>query len=137
MSPDKPEERRRIDLDAARRARDEKKGEPPVVVFGGEEYELPRELPAEAVHAFGQLVAGDPSGLVAGIEALFGEAWTNLQAAAKAAGRALSFDDEIFLLEAALQEYGFDLPESPASGASSANTGTLSRPTSPASTRST
>lgn len=36
-----------IDLDAARAARAEAQGEPHTVVFGGQEYALPAEIPAE------------------------------------------------------------------------------------------
>jgi hypothetical protein len=124
-------EERLIDLDAARAARLEKKGPGPKVKVDGQVYDLPRELPAEAVHAFGGLVSGDPSMLEVGVRSLFGDAWPAL----KASG--LSFDDEVFLLETALALYGFDLPELSASGASSPNIGKLSRPTSPATTPST
>jgi hypothetical protein len=103
---------RRIDLDAARRARAEQRGDPPVVVVGGKEYELPAELPGEVVTSFGLVVRGDVSALDSAIGSLFGDKFGEI----KAVG--LSWEDEKYLLESVLEEYGFELPESSASGAS-------------------
>lgn len=98
--------RRVIDVDAARRARAEARGEPLAVMIGGTEYDLPAELPADVVHHFGRVAAGDVTALEDALEVLFAG---NL-AAIKAEG--LSWEDEKFLLEAALEEYGFELPSS-------------------------
>lgn len=111
--PARSDNGRRIDLDAARRARAEERGDPPVVVVGGKEYPLPAEMPADVVTAFGMVARGDVAALNGALLELFGE--ENL-AAIKATG--LSWDDEKFLFESAVEEYGFDLPGSSASGAS-------------------
>ena len=106
---------RRIDLDAARKARDEERRSqgidaPPVAVIGGTEYVLPAELPADVVTSFGMVVRGDVAALEDAMSALFAG---NLPAI-KAHG--LSWEDEKYLLEETLKEYGFELPESSASG---------------------
>lgn len=127
---------REINLDAARKARAEARGDqaPPVVVVGGENIALPMELPSGALAAFGTLfavaeVAGseDPTpeamarnlaalaGLEEAAESLFGEAWQRI----KATPGGLSFEDVQYLLESALDVYGVSLPESGASGGSS------------------
>lgn len=111
-----------IDLDAARAARREAKGEAgdaPVVVLDGERYELPEELPVGALTAFGALfaVAGGADGeegtrvnlealgsLEEAASSLFGAAWPKLKE------KNLSFPDLSFLLEGALGAYGIDLP---------------------------
>lgn len=110
--PGAPGEDRTIDLDAARAARAEKRGPSPSVKVNGEIHELPAELPAEAVHAFGALMRGDPSGLELGMRSLFGDAWDRITKGT------FSLDDEIFLLENALELYGISLPESEASAPS-------------------
>lgn len=113
------ENRKTIDLDAARRARAEARGDQIVEVqLGGKKYRLPDELPAETVHAFGALIQGDYSGLGTGMEALFGDKWDELHTDARAAGQPLSLEDETFLLEQAFELYGMPLPESPASAPS-------------------
>lgn len=104
--------RRRIDLDAARKARAEQRGEPPVVILGGAEYELPAELPAGVVTAFGMVMRGDVSQLDVALAELFGDRLAELKA------NRLSWDDEKELLDQTLNEYGFDLPESSASARS-------------------
>lgn len=115
-----PPTKKTIDLDAARAARREKLAPAPELVFLGETYVLPRELPAEAVHAFGAIMAEDFSGLEGGMKALFGaDGWDALVKAAKDAGDPLAFEDEIFLLEQAFDAYGMTLPESSASESSS------------------
>ena len=120
MSDTRPE-KKTIDLDAARAARREKLAPAPELKLLGEVYVLPRELPADAVHAFGLIMAGDYSALTPGMEALYGgpEQWAAIVQTAKDAGDPLSFDDEVFLLEEAFDAYGLSLPESSASGSSS------------------
>lgn len=118
-----PSPEQTIDLDAARAARAEQRRKdgkvgPPVVRLLGRDWPLPAEMPAESVHAFGSLAAGDYSALGPGMEALFGSSWVELHQAAKAAGEPLSLEDEAFLLEEAMERYGMALPESPASASS-------------------
>jgi hypothetical protein len=107
---------RKIDLDAARRARLEQRGPAPVVTVNGKDYELPAELPADVVTAFGLVQRGDVSALEAALEALFAGKLAELKADSVAAGAPLSWDDLVFLIESAVDEYGLDLPGSRASG---------------------
>lgn len=102
-----------LDLDAARQARLEKKGPPPVVKQGGKNWALPAELPSEVVTGFGMAQRGDISGLDSALEALFGEQYADFKA------EGLSWPDEEALLEGVLELYGFDLPGSSASAPSS------------------
>lgn len=128
---DVAKETRRIDLDAARAARAEKRGPAPVVVLDGKEYELPPELPGHVVTAFGMAMKGEVDSLEAAVRDLFGEHYEEISKAR------LSFDDQMVLLEGALAAYDFELPESSASGGSSSSTSRRSRRTSKGSTRST
>lgn len=107
---------RRIDLDAARRARAEQRGDPPVIILAGKEWTLPAELPADVVTSFGMVVRGDVAALEDAMTSLFAGQYPALKAAALETGTPLSWEDEKYLLESVLQEYGFDLPESSASG---------------------
>lgn len=102
-----------LDLDAARQARLEKKGPPPVIRQGGKDWTLPAELPADVVTGFGMAQRGDISGLDSALASLFGDQYD----AFKAEG--LSWPDEQALLEGVLELYGFDLPGSSASAPSS------------------
>lgn len=104
---DAPKTRRAIDLNAARTARAEtRKSDPPVVIVGEKEFVLPDELPADVVTAFGMVVRGDVASLPDALAALFGDRLPEIQA------EKLSWEDEKYLLEQALEEYGFELPES-------------------------
>lgn len=112
---------RRIDLDAARRARAEARGvvEPPVVVLEGDEFPLPLELPMDALASFGALFAVAETGdedadrvnlaalgsLEETASSLFGPAWPGLKA------KGLSFEDLEELLKGSLAAYGISLPE--------------------------
>jgi hypothetical protein len=116
-------EKRIIDVDAARAARaakTEKQAGPPELVIGGDTYILPGELPAEAVHAFGAIMGGDFSGLAYGMACLFGgeDEWATMLRVQREKGTPFSFEDELYILEAAFDAYGMTLPESPASPSS-------------------
>lgn len=66
--------RRKIDLDAARRARSEltPDAEPPVVTIGGKDYELPEKLPAAVIVGMARAARKEIDGFVEAIEGLFG-----------------------------------------------------------------
>ncbi len=111
---------RRIDLDAARAARAEKVGAPPVVVLEGVEYVLSPELPMEAVLVVAEEFTKakiddpskiDPSAVRVAMEAIFGEHWPVLRPK-------LSVSDSMLVLSGVLDLYGTDLPESLASASS-------------------
>lgn len=100
---------RTIDLDAARRAREaaraEANDEAVTIVFGGETFTLPAELPLEAASA-----AGDPLRFV---EAILGDSYTAFMA------HRPSIEDVTVLAEGIAASYGFaDVGESSASSAS-------------------
>lgn len=116
-----------LDLDAARAARDEARGEGHWLKFGGETFELPAEMPwdyfeiletGDMKAALGELLNGD-----------FDRFWAHKP----------TIGDMTLMASSVPALYGFGKgnPESPASGGSSAPTGSPSRPTSPAGTRST
>ncbi len=113
----------RVDLDAARRARDEAKRNPHTIVFGGEEFVLPPMMPIEVV--------------IAAAENRFGDMVRDLFAEQYEAFMALKPD--MLDLDAITKElYGFSsVGESKASADSSTSNGDGSRPTSSASTEST
>lgn len=102
---------RLLDLDAeraTRAARAEAEGSAPVVMFGGEKFQLPPEPPWEVAE---KGAAGDPTGAV---RALLGD-----QYAAFVAHRPSLFDVQA-LVDGAMRLYGFaDAGESPASDSSS------------------
>lgn len=99
-----------IDVDAHRAARREKLGPPPTVHVGGRDFELPLELPAEVIYAFGAVGLGDLSQIEKGMRALFGEDYETIRELTPA------WADQEYLLEAVLVEgYHFTLPESVAS----------------------
>lgn len=104
---------KRIDLDARRAARAEKRGDtqPDVVAVGGDTYELPVELPVGVIDAFGRASSGDLSGFTDGVKALVGdEAFGELMAR-----HHLSMEDLEVILTAAMETYGVRLGESSAS----------------------
>lgn len=124
-----PAKTKTIDLDAARKARREARGdggETPHVIIGGERIPLPEELPADALTAIGGLMIvgeGDEAnelaklGALAGLneaaESFFGDAWPKIKA------HGLSLDDLEVLLSGAFEVYGVNLGESGASASSS------------------
>lgn len=115
--PQVPEKKRRIDLDEARRARREKQGPPPSIVFFGDEYPLPRSLPAEVIDLVGAVTAGDYTAVTQAMRVLLGgPVYETIAEKAKAEGDPLELEDVVFLLESALEVYEVTLPESKGSG---------------------
>lgn len=113
-------DRKRIDLDANRKARREKQGAPPVIVFFGEEFTLPRSLPAEVIDLVGAVQAGDYTAVTKAMRVLLGgPVYEQVEAKAKEEGDPLELEDVTFLLERALEVYEVTLPESKASGSPS------------------
>lgn len=110
-------ESRRVNLDAARQARAEKHGPAPVVVLEGEEYELARELPMDAIIVVAEEMGRedgrppDPAIVTSALEGLFGRHWPTLRSK-------LSVQDSMFVLTQILEMYGTDLPERSASASS-------------------
>lgn len=111
----------KIDLDAARAARREAAGEAPVIVIGGQEVELPAEIPFEAAAQMGAMAkaveAKDNDALTdyfgAWLRTLLGDAYDAFMAARP------SVNDLMALSEGLVKAYGFeDLGESPASATS-------------------
>lgn len=112
---------RRIDVDAARAARREAKGqtEPLILVIGGQEITMPDEMSADAMVAFGEVfegLEGDPEDMSVGaqmralagmnqlLEVLFGaEVWARIRA------QNLSIEDLEFILDTTFDFYGLDL----------------------------
>jgi hypothetical protein len=86
---------RKIDLDAARKARAETNGEPIEISFGGESFELPPEAPWEMVRAS---MRGDSDGA---LEALLGPGgYERLRTLSP------SFKDIEALMDEVTKEYG-------------------------------
>ena len=98
-----------IDVDAHRAARFEQLGPPPVLRIDGRDYELPPEMPAQVVTAFGALASGDVTdlaGLDVGLRALLGDAYEAV------VDESTSFADLEFVITAAMESYGMAAPES-------------------------
>lgn len=94
-----------IDLDAARAARREGKGEGPVLKFEGKEYQLPPELPYEALEPIQGInnPATAAGAMVDLMKALLGPYYDEIKSE-------LSFDDLEAFVEGAMQEYGVTDP---------------------------
>lgn len=94
-----------IDLDAARAARREGKGEGPVLKFGGKEYQLPPELPYEALEPIRGMSDPDTAAgaMVDLMKALLGRHYDEVKSE-------LSFDDLEAFVEGAMVEYGVSDP---------------------------
>lgn len=112
----------RIDLDQARAARREARGEGPTVIIDGKELELPSELPFEVAEGLSGLseesIRDNPAASAGAVHrvlgALLGDASEEFMASKP------SIDDVLALLDGLLKSYGMeDLGESPASAASS------------------
>lgn len=112
-----------FDLDAAKAARLEARGEPRWFIFGGQKFELPPELPAE----FAYLLDDAKEALRFLLAEQFDDFWSHRPSA----------QDLVDLVAWISKTYRADPGESSASGPSSNNGGTRSRPTSRATTRST
>lgn len=106
----------KIDLDAARKARREKQGPAPVLVFLERDWILPRAIPASVIDLIGQTAGGDFTAPVEAMKILLGPGtYDELITEAEAAGDPLEIDDVIFLLEEVLDRFGLKPGESPAS----------------------
>lgn len=94
-----------IDLDAARAARREAKGESPVVKLNGKEYQLPVELPYEALECIRELNNPETAAgaLVDITKALMGKNYEKIKSQ-------LAFDDLEVFVGGALEEYGVTSP---------------------------
>lgn len=109
---EKKNEDRRIDLDAARKARREKMGPAPSIVFLEKTRPLPRELPASVLDMAGAVAAGDWTLAVGAVKTLLGgDVYDELVADAEAAGDPLVLPDVVFLLEQTLEIYEVTAPE--------------------------
>lgn len=118
--PTPPAEARRIDLDAARKARREKRGPAPSIIFLGDEHPLPHDLPAEVIDIVAAVNAGDWSVVTQAVKVLLGgDRYDEIVEKAKASGDPLELPDVTFLLEQVLDVYEVTLPESKASGSPS------------------
>lgn len=106
-------ERGRIDLDAARKARREKRGPAPFVIFFGDRYELPHALPAEVIDFVDEVQRGDFTAVTKAFRLLLGgDTYDAIVKRAKEEGDPLELEDTVFLLESALEIYEVTLPES-------------------------
>lgn len=115
-----------LDLDAARAARAEVRGDPPSITLGGQTFTLPAELPMRYIWT---LIDGDEMGA---LKLLFNGQLDKFLAAEP------SKEDILALMAGVPKLYGVGTSgESPASAGSSSNGSNRSRPTSPASTKST
>lgn len=111
-----------VDLDAKRAARREARGEPIVLVFGGEDFELPVELPFDVLEALPALASGAQAetagAFIALVRSLLGdEAFTRFVA------HRPSLDDFVELADAAFTAYGADQGNSSASRSQSSSAG--------------
>lgn len=112
-----------FDLDAARAARAEAKGDTPIFIFGGQKFVLPAELPVE----FAYLLDDTKEAMRFLLGDDFDDFWVHRP----------SRQDLRDLIAWVSKTYGTTPGESLASDGSSPTGGRPSRPTSPASTRST
>lgn len=112
----------KIDLDAARAARREASGEPPVIVFGGKELELTFEIPFEVAERMGSMGVAlenqDGNELSNGfrdvLKLLLGDHFDEFMA------QRPSVPDLMAMVDGVVKAYGFaDLGESQASAGSS------------------
>jgi hypothetical protein len=106
-----------IDMDKARAARREADQVPPTVIFGGQTFELPVELPLDVVDEFVAMFRArsekdnEAAGrhINAAIELLLGDGFPAFKALRPSA------EDYAALLDGLMVEYGADLGESSAS----------------------
>lgn len=110
-----------FDLDAARAARAELRGDPPVFLFGGQKFTVPVELPIEFAY-----LLDDPK---EAMRFLLQDQFEDFMA------QRPSKDDIFELVTWVGKTAGLSVGESSASGGSSPTASSPSRPTSPATTR--
>ena len=110
-----------FDLDAARAARAEMRGDPPCFLFGGQKFTLPVECPAE----FAYMLDDSKEALRFLLGDQFDEFWAHRP----------SKEDILELVRCVGKTAGMTVGESSASGGSSPKGSSPSRPTSPATTR--
>lgn len=96
--------RKRIDLDAVHKARDEELGDPTETVLGGVTFTLPASLPAIVLIGMGRVQNGDLEGFADVLTGLFGDRGD------EAARLGLELDDIELIVEEA-----YELGEEPAS----------------------
>lgn len=105
-----------VNLDEARKARREAKGEGPVVRLNEKDYQLAPEISFAVIEGLAKMEDGDATrGLVDVAHALFGEHYSAIVAD-------LAVDDFNDLLAAVLEEYGVSAPL-PSNGSSESTTG--------------
>lgn len=103
-----------IDLDAARAARAEKSGERRTFKLLGKTYELPLELPMEAILTVAEGLLGNmdkaskPEAVRLALKAILGENYEEVRTL-------ISTQDAMVLLTGVLELYGTSLPEARAS----------------------
>lgn len=116
----------RIDIDAARAARLEAEGEPHELVVGGKTYEIPPEAPWRFVHYLARNQIGPCMAAVVGEDG-----WVQMS-------KDVSHADVTELVDQLCNVWGLgDAGEADASGSSSPDGGSSSRPTSSGTTAST
>lgn len=97
----------RIDLDAVRKAREEKQGDPHELVLGGKSFSVPAAAPAAFLVGLGRLQRGDMGGLEEALAALFPDDLAEI----------LKLGLDLQDLEPLVAGvYGIELGEAPASG---------------------
>lgn len=104
---------RRVNLDAAHKARAEKVDDPPIVELGGKEFTLPAGLPAIVLVGLARARREELDGFEEALEGLFGDRTREVLELG------LELDDFDVIIE---QAYGEDPGEATASGTSSSST---------------
>lgn len=118
-----------VDLDKARAARREVRGEPPKVILGGHTYYLPIELPLEVAFCLEEIESARGTGAVGkAIMKIVGIVLGDQMEAFVA--NDLSMDDLEAFFEGVLAKYGLTPGESSALDQSSGRTSKPSKPTS-------
>jgi hypothetical protein len=124
-----------VDLDAARRARAERLGNPKAVV-GGRSYALRGDFPVRSAIAFSRLIDSDGTPLDER-DALLREVVEGLLVDPSEVDAFLANRISIFDISDVINDYGTSVGESSASSTSSNGSGKPSRPTSKRTTKST
>ena len=88
-----------VDLDAARAARAEAKGEAPCIRFGGQDWTLPVEMPWEVAEVASE---GTAAAAMSAVRLLVGEQWVEFKK------HQPSLADVMVLIEAIAEIYGAD-----------------------------